>query len=97
MKYTTTFRTYDPNDTTEIGWKVESHKTRARLTRRTRWQGSRDGAVFLYDIDDGPLTEQTAKDTAEVLDELIGRGLITKSRGSSFGGFRCIDAGYTVQ
>ena len=96
MKYTTTHLTYDPSDCTDVGWKIESHETRARLTRHNRWQGSRDGAVFLVDID-GPLSEEDAEALARKLADLIDRRAIRCAKGSEYCGFRCIDGGGTVR
>lgn len=96
MKYTTTHLTYDPNDCTDVGWKIESHETRARLTRHNRWQGSRGGAVFLVDID-GPLSEEDAEALAMELTDLIDRHAIRYAKGSEYDGFRCTQGGFTVR
>ena len=96
MKYTNVHRTYDPNDCADVGWKIESHKTCARLTRRNRWQGSRDGAVFLKEID-GPLTDKEAESLAQYITDLISFGALRYVRGSEFDGFRCTQGGFTVR
>lgn len=96
MRYATSFKTYRPDDCTSTGWLVESHACKARLTRRTRWQGSRDNIVVVKAIDT-LLTDDQARDMAEELDELISSGRLTIRRGEECDGFLVVSTGYIVR
>ena len=97
MKYTRTFRTYDRSSLTSSGWLVESNDTRARLTYRTCWQGSRSGTVVTCRLDAPLETEADAAALAEKLAELFGTCALENKRGSNYGRFRVQSTGYTIR
>ena len=96
MKYNTTHRTYRPDDMTSTGWLVESNRSRARLTRRSRWQGSRSGQVYTCKIS-APLDSQSASDLSEDLDNAIADGVLEPRKGFRAKGFTCQSTGYIVR
>lgn len=96
-RYLTRHVTYDPSSLTSTGWLVESHATRARLTGRSRWQGSRTDEVFLVEIESPITSNAAARELADELRDLIAGGAVEVKRGSECGKFRCISAGYIVQ
>lgn len=95
MKYTHEIKTYHPQDCTSVGWYIQHNKTRARLTKRSRWQGSRNAVVVTYkgDIPD----EDTARYLAEKLDRAFGCGVLALRRGDSAWGFTVQSTGYIVK
>ena len=96
MKYTTTQRTYRPDDCTSVGWLIESNRARARLTKRSRWQGSRNSIAATCKID-GPLTEEAARELADKLDNALACGVLSLRRGDSAWGFRLASSGHIVR
>lgn len=100
MKYKTVRRSYNPSDCTTSGWETEFRPGRVRLTKRSRWQGSRDGAIFLKDI---PERESISQERAEELESELkamlrcGWGELHYAKGSEFRGWRCQSAGYIVR
>ena len=96
MKYTTRHTTYSSNDCTSTGWLVESNASRARLTKRTRWQGSRNDIVVTCKIDE-PLTEESARALAEKLDHASACSVLSLRRGDSAWGLTVQSTGYIVR
>ena len=96
MKYTTRHNTYASNDCTSTGWRIESNASRARLTKRNRWQGSREGIVATCKIDT-PLTEESAHALADKLERAFACGVLPLRRGDSAWGFTVQSTGYTVR
>lgn len=96
--YTHLTDTADLRDCTRSGWRIAVSDRRLRYTRHCRWQGSRDGAVYVHErAAESPVTEAQALDLAAELDELIGCREIGLVRGTRYRRWTCIDAGVIVR
>lgn len=96
MKYTTRHFTFDANSLTSTGWIVDSNASRARLTYRTRWQGSRDGTVVTCRLD-APLTQEGASALAEKLERAFACCVLADRRGDRAWGFTVQSTGRVVR
>ena len=56
-------RTYNPDDCTSVGWRIEWNAGRLMAQLRNRWKGSRDGVRILIGRMDLPSARQWVSDT----------------------------------
>lgn len=96
MKYTSTYTTCDISDCVNVGWIIKANKTRARLAKHNRWQGSRDAIVVTCELD-SPLNEASARELAEKLDHAFDCGVLSLRRGDRAWGFTIQSTGYVVR
>jgi hypothetical protein len=68
--YTQTLKTYNSGDCTAVGLLIRSNKTTVSVTKRTRWQGSREKTWVIKGCEDIDGTGQDGHHKAKVIHQL---------------------------